>query len=308
MRYINAGIDGMLELNRPEPGCWVYVVAPSPDELMRLHESLDVPLRFLRAAVDDEESARIDHESDCTLLMVDMPVVESEGSAFVYSTLPMGIILTARCVVTLVTRECAVLNDFFERRVRGFVSANRTRFIMQILTKITNKYILYLKQINKTASVLEARLIDLMSSAELIQMLKLEKSLVYFTDSLRGNQAVLERILRQDHIEKRPEDMGFLEDVIIENRQAIEMCAVYRDVLSGARNAFSALTSNSSRRAARTIALTLAAIAPPIIAGALGGLPFAAPWSGSPFGFILTAVASLSAGGWLAARLSQKIK
>ncbi|MDR1599866.1 MAG: magnesium transporter CorA family protein [Oscillospiraceae bacterium] len=308
MRFFNAAPDGMLELNRPEPGCWVYAVAPSADELMRLHESLSIPIRFLRAAIDDEENARIDHEADCTLLMVDMPVVESEGTAFVYSTLPMGIILTDHCVVTLVTRECSVLNDFFDRRVRGFISSKRARFVIQILARITGKYIAYLKQINKTASVLESRLIGSMSSTELIQMFKLEKSLVYFTTSLRGNEAVLERILRQEHIDKIPEDMGLLEDVIIENRQAIEMCAVYRDLLSGARNAFSALTANSSRRLTRAIVLLVAAVAPCLTAELLWSLMFTPSLPGSPLGFTIITVVSIGLGGWLASYMSRKIK
>ncbi|GHU67255.1 magnesium transporter [Clostridia bacterium] len=304
IRFLRADIERTTELNLPEPGCWVYAVAPSAVELMQLHESLDIPIRFLRAAIDEEESARIDHESDCTLLMVDMPVVESEGGAFVYSTIPMGIILTERCVVTLVTRECAVLNDFFERRVRRFVSAKRTRFILQILSSITGKFIAYLKQIDKTASLLEQRLIESMSASELVQMLKLEKSLVYFTASLRGNEAVLERILRQQHIEKVPEDLEFLEDVIIENRQAVEMCDVYRDVLSGARNAFSALTANNTRRINRTIALILAALAPILAVGALWGLRGAPP---SVAAIVIVVVVLIASSATLTAYLARKL-
>jgi magnesium transporter len=298
----------MTELNLPEPGCWVYAVKPSAGELIQLHESMDIPIRFLRAAIDEEESAHIDHESGCTLLMVDMPVVESEGGAFVYSTIPIGIILTADCAVTLATRECAVLNDFFERRVRGFVSAQRTRFILQILGMITSKFIVYLKQIDKTASMLEQRLIDSMSAAELVQMLKLEKSLVYFTASLRGNAAVLERILRQHHIEKLPEDLELLEDVIIENSQAIEMCAIYRDVLSGARNAFSALTANSTRRVTRMLTLAFVAVAPLMLAGLLWGMRVQAPLTEHRFIFAFIIIIATGSGVGISAYLYRKIK
>ena len=98
-------------------------------------------------------------------------------------------------------------------------------------------FLLYLKQIDKNSTRVEQELHKSLKNQELIQMLKLEKSLVYFATSLKSNEVVMEKLMRMSFIKKYPDDMELLEDVIIENKQAIEMCNIYRDILSGTMNA-----------------------------------------------------------------------
>lgn len=300
IRYFRTVSDQLKELEAPEAGCWVHAIAPSLEELEQLHRSLGVPLDFLQAALDEEESARIDVEDGCTLLVIDIPTVEAENAAYLYSTLPMGIILNADCLVTVCTRESPVFNDLIEQRVRGGIhTAKRTRFILQLLGRVTGKFLSYLKQIDKASIRVENELHKSMKNKELIQMLKLEKSLVFFSTSIKGNEVVLERMLRLEHIQKYPEDADLLEDVIIENKQAMEMCGIYRDILSGTMDAFASIISNNLNIVMKVLtSLTLVLSVPTLIAS-IWGMNLPLPFTNDPRGFVIvisiSAVLALSA-------------
>ncbi|MDR1570077.1 MAG: magnesium transporter CorA family protein [Oscillospiraceae bacterium] len=292
IRYFRTVGEQLTELNQPQTGCWVYMVAPNMDEIQQMNEKYDIPIHFMQAALDEEESARIDHEDGCTLLVVDTPIVEAESQAYVYSTLPIGILLTSEILITICTREIPVLSDFLDQRVRSFSTAKRTRFILQILSRITSKFLAYLKQVDKASMRVENALIESMKNKELVQMLKLEKSLVFFSTSLKGNELVLERMMRHERIEKYPEDTDLLEDVIIENRQAIEMCGIYRDILSGTMDAFASVISNNLNIVMKILtSLTLVLSIPTLIAS-LWGMNVTVPFQDTAHGFYIVVAVS----------------
>ncbi|MEG0585486.1 MAG: magnesium transporter CorA family protein, partial [Christensenellaceae bacterium] len=234
------------ELDEVAPGAWVHLVDPTEEELSYVKEKLHIQDEFLRAALDEEETVRIDTEDDQTLVLVDIPVVRPELTSFLYSTLPMGVIITAQNIVTVCLEETSIIEDFWNKIVRGgFDTCKKTRFLLQILYKNASKYLQYLKQIDKASTQVENALHKSMKNSELIQMLKIEKSLVFFSTSLKSNEIVLEKMLKSKVLKSYPDDMDLLEDVIIENKQAIEMCTIYRDILSGTMDAFASVISNN---------------------------------------------------------------
>lgn len=228
-----------------EEGVWVNLVDPDEAEINRVVENLKVEADYLKAALDEEERARLESDNGQTLILVDIPVVEKEGKMNVYTTIPLGIILIKHIIITVCLKDDTILNDFISNKVKAFFTQYKTRFILQILHRNATRYLQYLKHIDKTSNRIEQDLHKSMKNKELIQMLKLEKSLVYFSTALKANELVLEKLLKFEHIKNYPEDTDLLEDVIIENKQAIEMANIYSNILTGTMDAFASVISNN---------------------------------------------------------------
>lgn len=287
------------EIDKIEPGAWVHLLDPTEEELVSVRDALHIEDEFIRAALDEEETVRIDAEDDQTLVLVDIPVVSAERNSFMYTTLPMGIIVTADNIVTVCLEETSILEDFWNNNVRGgFDTCKKTRFLLQILYKNAGKYLQYLRQIDKASTQVENALHKSMKNSELIQMLRLEKSLVYFSTSLKSNEIVLEKMLKSKVIQRYPDDLDLLEDVIIENKQAIEMGTIYRDILSGTMDAFASVISNNLNIVMKILtSITIILSIPTLFASLWGmnvpGIPFAE----NPVGFWwVIAVAGICSG------------
>lgn len=280
--------DHMTECTTLEKGCWVHLENPTKEELEGLTTRFALDPTFLPAALDEEESARIEFDPDKqqTLILVDVPYVEAEGSGYVYSTTPLGIVLVDDIIITVCTRDTPIITDFTEERVRGFWTFKRTRFILQILYRNASRFLSYLKQIDKASMHVQDKLEKSSRNQELLQMMKLEKSLVFFSTSLKGNELVMEKLMRQTTILKQfPEDTDLLEDVIIENKQAMEMCAIYRDIMSGTMDAFASIISNNLNITMKVLTSVTALLAVPTIFSSLWGMNVPVPFQNSPFGF-----------------------
>ncbi len=278
----------MTECTTLEKGCWVHLENPTKEELEGLTTRFALDPTFLPAALDEEESARIEFDPDKqqTLILVDVPYVEAEGSGYVYSTTPLGIVLVDDIIITVCTRDTPIITDFTEERVRGFWTFKRTRFILQILYRNASRFLSYLKQIDKASMHVQDKLEKSSRNQELLQMMKLEKSLVFFSTSLKGNELVMEKLMRQTTILKQfPEDTDLLEDVIIENKQAMEMCAIYRDIMSGTMDAFASIISNNLNITMKVLTSVTALLAIPTIFSSLWGMNVPVPFQDSPFGF-----------------------
>ena len=287
--------DHMTECTTLEKGCWVHLQNPTKEEIDGLNARFALDPTFLPAALDEEESARMDHDPDKqqTLIIVDVPYVETEGSGYVYSTAPLGIVLTDDIIITVCTRETPIIADFTEERIRNFWTFKRTRFILQILYRNAGRFLSYLKQIDKASMHVQEKLEKSSRNQELLQMMKLEKSLVFFSTSLKGNEMVMEKLMRQTSILKQfPEDTELLEDVIIENKQAMEMCAIYRDIMSGTMDAFASIISNNLNITMKVLTSVTAVLSVPTIIFSLWGINVDVPFASTPFGFwIVTAIA-----------------
>lgn len=273
------------ELEEFMPECWIDLCAPTKAELDSVVKMTGVDADFLRASLDEEERSRIETEDGQTLILVDTPVIETGESGHEYITIPFGIVLMPNCIITVCLKEAPITKDFYTGRVRGFSTKKCNRFILQLLYRNAARFLYHLRIIDKRSTELETELHKSMKNKELIGMLGLEKSLVYFSTSLKGNEAVLERLLRMSFIRRYPDDTDLLEDVIIENKQAIEMCTIYRDILSGTMDAFASVISNNLNIVMKILTLITIIMTIPTIVASLWGMNVMVPFATNPFGF-----------------------
>lgn len=282
-----------------ENGCWIALTDPTATEILEIAERYDIDPDHVKAPLDEEERSRIETEDHYSLVLVDIPMLEERNEKDWYVTIPMGIIMTENIIITVCLEDTAVLSAFMDGRVRDFHTYMKTRFVLQVLYKNASLFLQYLRIIEKKSEVVEKKLHKSPKNQEVIELLELEKSLVYFTTSLRSNEAVLEKLMRSEKIKKYPEDTELLEDVIIENKQAIEMANIYSGILSGTMDAFSSVISNNLNYVMKFLTtVTIVMSIPTMIASFYGmnvnpaGMPFATHVWG--FWIVLAFTAALS--------------
>ena len=283
--------DGaMHEKEEMQPGCWIALTNPTASEIIDIADAYQIDPDHLKAPLAEEERSRIEVEEEYTLVLVDIPSIEERSGKDWFVTIPLAIIMTNDVLITVCLEETPVLTSFMDGRVRDFHTFMKTRFILQILYKNATQYLQYLRIIDKKSEVIERKLHQSQKNEELIELLELEKSLVYFTTSLRSNEVVLEKLLRTEKIKKYPEDTDLLEDVIVENKQAIEMAGIYSGILSGTMDAFASVISNNLNIVMKFLAtVTIVMSIPTMVASFYGmnvnsrGMPFA----NHPYGFVI---------------------
>lgn len=284
-------IEGKLcEIDKPEPGSWISVIAPTETEISDIEEDMHIDRDYIRAALDEEEPSRIESDDGVTLIVVDYPVAETDNDpdrTLLYSTMPMSIIITDSNVITVSAKENTVVEEIAKGVVKGVQPHLRTRFVFNILLRIAARYLQYLKQIDKISNYVEGTLYKSMKNKGLIQLLGLEKSLVYFSTSLKSNEAVLEKLMRGRYLKLYEEDQDLLDDVLIEVKQAIEMTNIYSNILSGTMDTFASIISNNLNIVMKRMTTFTIIIAVPTIVFSFygmninenaGGLPLANVW------------------------------
>lgn len=284
-------IEGKLcEIDKPEPGSWISVIAPTETEISDIEEDMHIDRDYIRAALDEEEPSRIESDDGVTLIVVDYPVAETDNDpdrTLLYSTMPMSIIITDSNVITVSAKENTVVEEIAKGVVKGIQPHLRTRFVFSILLRIAARYLQYLKQIDKISNYVEGTLYKSMKNKGLIQLLGLEKSLVYFSTSLKSNEAVLEKLMRGRYLKLYEEDQDLLDDVLIEVKQAIEMTNIYSNILSGTMDTFASIISNNLNIVMKRMTTFTIIIAVPTIVFSFygmninenaGGLPLANVW------------------------------
>ena len=265
---------------------WIRLYAPSEEEIASIAEKCAIPPEFLKAALDEEERPRVDAEDDVVLIVMDIPVTTEFEEIKTLTTHPLGVILTKDLIVTVCSRRAQVLDDFIAGKVRHFTIAKRTRFMFQIFYRNASYYLIHLRQIERSISRIEVELHRSMKNVELFQMMELEKSLIYFSTSLKSNEAVLERLLRTKPLKMYEEDAEFLEDVIIENKQAMEMSQIYLHILNGMTQAFATIISNNLNFVMKFLAsVTIIIAVPTMIASFYGMNVVDLPLSEQPLAF-----------------------
>ena len=273
-------------------GSWVCLTAPTEEEVRRVAATLDIEPDDLFAATDPEESARISLEDGYTVIIVDIPYQLPGSGEGIYSTIPMGILLTQELVVTVCSVETPVIGDFSNFRVKGFSTRKKMRFVYQLLYRAATMYQQELRLIDRRRQALEKNLSGDLRDGDLVELHGLESTLVYFATSLRANATVLDRLTRYKRLEQYPDDRELLDDVIVEIRQAIEMTSIYRDDIKGTRELFSSILDNRLNNAMKYLtSITLLMAVPTVVSGLYGmnvsseGMPFANSDAG--FGIVL---------------------
>ncbi len=298
--------ETLLETELGEKGSWVNLINPTREEVQEVARQIGLPLDFLEYPLDEEESSRIEAEEGCVLIIIRVPVIRGD----IYDTLPLGIIITENIIVTVCLENIAVLDEFYSSRIKGFYTFKKTRFLLQILYKTALQYLRYLRQIDKRSEEIQQRLHRSTRNVELIKLLSLEKSLVYFTTSLRANEIVMEKLLKS-HLAIEPEthevdarlikmyeeDEELLEDVITENKQAIEMSDIYAQILSSTMDAFASVISNNLNMIMKFLtSVTIVLMIPTMLASFYGmnvDLPFQHAKGAFTGIFILSVILSL---------------
>ena len=309
IRMFRTSEGAIHEIQEPQDGCWIALTNPTATEIFEISEQFQIEVDDLRAPLDEEERSRIEVEDDYTLILVDVPMIEERNDKDWYGTIPLGIIVTDKMIFTISLEDTQVLTRFMEGRVRNFFTYMKTRFILQILYRNASMYLRYLRIIDKKSEQVEEKLHLSPRNQELIELLELEKSLVYFTTSLRSNEAVLEKLIKVESIKKYPEDTELLEDVIIENTQAIEMANIYSGILRSMMDAFASVISNNLNDVMKILSvITIVMSIPTIIFSAYGmnlnaaGMPF----SGTQWGFLIVILISIALSVIAAIVLSKK--
>jgi magnesium transporter len=285
-------------VNELSKGSWVNMVSPTDEEILNISSRLNLPINFLKDPLDDEERPRIEKEDGNVLLIVDYPYIErDETGTAIYETIPIGMIFTEECFITISLKETPVLANFKDNRKKDFYTNKKTRFALQLLFEISSYYLRYLKQINKISNEAERELHQSMKNKELYTFLTLEKSLVYFTTSLKSNKVVLDKILRFNYLRMYDEDKELLEDVIIENTQAIEMSETHSSILSGMMDAFASIISNNVNIAMKFLTSVTIILTLPTMVASFYGMNVNVPFQHSQFAFVITLLISIFLAG-----------
>ena len=289
-----------------EKGNWINMIAPSEEEIIEVCKNLQINEDFIRYALDYEEKARIDVEEDdnTILFIVDVPIREREGDSLIYTTMPIGIIFVRDdYLITVSIKENSIIQDLMKNNMRNIITYKKSRFLLQILYSNASMFLNLLKKINKETEIAESILKNSMKNRALLKLLNLEKSLVYFTTSLKSNEVVMEKTMRGKIIKLYEEDEDILEDAIIENKQAIEMAKIYSDILNGTMDAYASIISNNLNRVMKFLTSITIILSIPTMIASFWGMNVPVPRQDNPYGFVIligfSVIISIIATVWL---------
>ena len=287
------------ETKEYKKGNWINMVSPSDDEIKTVCENIGIQEDFIRYALDSEEKARIDVEDDdnTILFIIDTPIIEIESGTKVYSTMPIGIIFVRDdYIITVSLNKNPIIEDLVEKKIKYIVTYKKSRMLLQIFYSNSEMFLSLLKKLNKETEIAENVLKNSMKNKELLKLLSLEKGLVYFTTSLKSNEVVMEKTMRGNLIKLYDEDEDILEDAIIENKQAIEMARIYRDILTGTMDAYASIISNNLNGVMKYLTSITIILAIPTMIASYWGMNVPVPLQENPFGFVLIVVFSILIG------------
>ncbi len=298
IRYY-AKVDGKIKpLDERVEGCWVNISPPfSQEELEELAQELLIPLDFLTDSLDIDERSRYEREEEHRLIVVNTPmlnVVETENEA-IYFTVPIGIILTPEHVVTITSFENPVLQQFLDEKVKHFNPSNDSLFVLQILEQTVFRFLLYLKKLNNERNQIEKELYDNAGNHALRQLLRVEKSLVYFVNALSSNELLKMKMKRTDFLGIRHDEdqTDLFEDIIIDNSQALEMANTYTNILSGTMDAVASIISNNLNIVIQRLTLVTIILMVPTLVASFYGMNVDLPWKDDPNAFYFILVTSI---------------
>lgn len=287
------GENGLEMVPEVGKGCWIHVVEPTTDEIERLSRE-NIPQDFLTYPLDLDERSRTEREDDGTLLiLLRVPYYQGIKTDIPYITIPIGIILTEHLIVTVCRRPHDILMEFASGRMKGLHTGKRHRFILRLMLAIAQKYLAYLSEINKITETLEDRLQASQRNRELLELVKYQKSLVYFTVALKSNELTLERLQRWQLFNTYADDEDLLEDVLTENRQAMEMTAIASNILSSMMDAFASIISNNLNVVMKFLTSMTIVVSIPTIVTSFFGMNVDLPFQTHPFAYLLVIGISL---------------
>ena len=286
---------GLEQIDELAPGTWVHMVDPQRAEVERLLPIFNVPEDFITAALDEDERARTDREDGVTLIILRVPYFFGQDGDIPYKTVPFGIILCPGYLVTVCKYHTGISDDLLGYRVRGLSTAKHVRLILQILLVTAQKYLTYLRHIDAAVERVEERLQRSLRNEEVLELLKFQNCLVYFTTGLRSNQLVMQRLQKSQLLSRFEEDEDLLEDVLIENSQALEMTQISENILSQDMDAFASIISNNLNVVMKFLASVTIILSVPALVASIYGMNVDLPFQRSPLAFAAVMLVALAA-------------
>ncbi len=275
-------------LDAIDKGSWLNCAAPAAEELEKLQVLTGIPVDTLQTALDREERSHVELEDDYMFVVVNTPVVLETDA---YDALPLGIFITKQYFVTVCLEENSVIRKFVRNSYPSFQTYKKTRFLFQILSAASSAFLYFLQQIYKKTDLIETQVRKSLKNKELFRMLELQKSLTYFNFALHANENVMERLMRLRNspvhtlLKMYEEDEDLLEDVIIENKQALEMVEIYTNILMSMMDSFSSIISNRLSQIMKFLTSVTILLAVPTLIFSLWGINVPVPWEGTDIGF-----------------------
>ncbi len=285
--------NGLTNVAEVIDGSWINLVDPTPEEVAGLQQQLGVPADFLTYPLDTDERPRTEKEDDTILIILRVPYHQGSAADAPYTTLPLGIILTERHIVTVCRAQNGVLNDLLVGRIKGLSTGKRYRLVLQMFLGVAARYLSYVREINRTVEVLEDRLQLSMRNRELLELLKYQKSLVYFATALKSNELMMERLHRSQLFKVYPDDEDLLQDVLTENQQAIEMTNIASNILSQMMDAFASIISNNLNAVMKFLASFTIILTFPTMVASFYGMNVGLPLQETPTAFWVVLAGSL---------------
>jgi len=288
------GTEGLERIATYESGAWVNVVNPTPREIEELVSWFNIPSDFLTDPLDVDERARIEREEGCILILLRSPKRELPDADIPFTTLPIGIILTKNVLITVSLSESDVIQEFVAGRVKHFSSDQQTRVVLLLFLRSTLVFMQYLKEINRMTTSVERSLYKALKNEQLIRLLMLEKSLVFFVTSLRSNALMMEKFHTTSCMKMSDEDRDLFEDLVIENKQAIEMANIYSSILSDMMDAFASVISNNLNVVLKLLTTVTIILMIPTLVASIYGMNVELPYQHTPYAFLFTVAISLA--------------
>jgi len=285
-----------VEIDKPEIGSWVNVLPPlKQEEFTELSQSLDIPIDFLKDSLDIDERSRYEIDDNVKLIVIKTPTENNsfnESDAF-YITIPICIILTHNQIVTVNSFENEAIKKFlntFQKRHPD----KKSMMVLKIFEKITTNFQDHLKEINQRRNLLEQKLYDSNRNAELLELVRIQKSLVYFVTALRSNELLMMKIVRTNILQLNEEEKEFLDDLIVETSQALEMANTYTNILSSTLDAFASIISNNLNNVLKRLTSITIILSLPALVTSIYGMNVPIPGQNWPHSFYVPLIISLA--------------
>lgn len=293
-----------VEIDKPEDGTWVNVSPPlKQEEFSQLSQSLDIPIDFLTDSLDIDERSRFEEDDNVKLIVIKTPTENNsfnESDAY-YITIPICIILTHNQTVTVNSFENAAIKKFlnsFQNRQPD----KKSMMVLKICEKVVQTFLEHLKEINQRRNILEMKLYDANRNEQLLQLMRIQKSLVYFVTALRSNELLFMKLTRTNFLGLNEDEKEFLDDLIVDNSQALEMAHIYTNILSSTLDAFASIIANNQNEVLKRLAVITIVLTFPVLIASLFGMNVPSGFEHSRYAFyvvvFLSFVISLVI-GWL---------
>jgi magnesium transporter len=276
--------QGLKTLSEPVSGCWLHAVDPTPAEIAQL-TALGFSGDNIAYAMDPDERPRAEHEGDDWLILLRIPYFRGEVDDIPYATMPLGVLFNPEHLATVCRMNNEVLQEFALGRVRDLSTAKHNRFVLQLLLNSSVRFLSYLREISRVVEALEDRLQQSIRNQEVLELLRYQKSLTYFTTALKANALMMERMQKSQLFQKYPEDTELLDDALTETMQAIEMTSIESNILSGMMDAFASIISNNLNQVMKLLTSITIVLSFPALVAALYGMNVSLPLGNNPGAF-----------------------